>query len=135
MKNHILSLALILLSVACTKAPTPLPNGKGGVATFWQLGGKFTITYSADGSMMMTGDNEISMQHAMQAATALGLSYIDYLGLKVTELTSQLANQNLTAVQQAQIQADLSKYTALLNAEKASKGIGAGAPLGPVNFE
>lgn len=131
--RHLLSLVVLLIA-SCTWAPTPLPNGKGGAAYFAQLGGKWMLTYNADGSMALTGDNEISYQHTMQAAVSLGIPLIDYLGLKVTELTAQLANKNLTAVQLAGIKADLAKYTALLNAEKAKAGIGAGAPLGTVNF-
>lgn len=126
-------LSLGLLN-ACTFAPTPMPNGRGGVANFIQVGGKWMLTYNADGSMALTGDNEISWQHTMQAATALGLGLFDYLTKKVTELTAQLANANLTSIERARIGADLAKYNALLSAEKVKLGIGAGAPLGQVNF-
>lgn len=135
MKHILLSLLVALFAASCSDVPVPLSDGKGGAARFRQLGGKGSITYNADGSVMFVFDNEISMQHALQAATALGLSYIDYLGMKVMELTKQLANANLTTIEQAKISADLAKYNALLNAEKVKQGIGAGAPLGQVNFE
>jgi hypothetical protein len=135
MKTRLLLCVVSFALIACAEYPTPYPNGHGGVAKARIFGGKGMHTINADGSMAFTWDLEITAQHAFQAATALGLSYIDYLGEKVVQLTAQMANANLTKVQLAKIQSDLAAYTALLNAEKVKLGIGAGAPLGPVNFQ
>lgn len=130
-------LPFLLLLASCTDAPTPYRDTNGKVAHFRQVGGKWMLTINADGSMALTGDNEISWQHTMQAATTLGMGLLDYLRTKVMELTTQLANANLTSIQRAQISADLAKYQSQLAAVSGlkSEGIKAGAPLGPINFQ
>lgn len=133
-----LSLLLIAsMMAACSHYPTPLPNGRGGVAYVTQVGGKWMHTINADGSQAFTGDNEISLQHVAQMITTLGLGYFEYLRQKITELTAQLANTNLTSVQRLQIKSDLARFQAELAAAERlkSQGIGAGATLGPVNFQ
>lgn len=126
-----------MLLASCFRYPTPYRDTTGRIAFATQVGGKIMHTINADGSMAVTSDMEISLQHVIQGLTTLGLGYIDYLRTKVTELTAQLANANLTSLERARIQADLTKFTTELKLAESlkSKGIGAGAPLGPITFE
>lgn len=73
MKSMLTTLAIASLMASCTTMPVPLANGKGGAEKFRQFGGKFTITYNADGSVAMTGDNEISFQHGAQTLPSISL--------------------------------------------------------------
>lgn len=92
-----------LLPVACSIYPTPLPNKDGGAANFLQFAGKAQVTYNADGSASFIVDNEISWQHTMQTAAALGIPYIEYLQNGLTEVTARLANKNLTSLERARL--------------------------------
>ncbi len=129
------ALTSLLLS-ACVVYPTPYRSTSGRVAYAGQVGGKILHTINADGSMAMNSDMEVSLQHVAQMLTTVGLGYIDFLRTKVTELTAQLANTNLTSLEKARINADLAKFTAELKAAESlkSQGIGAGAPLGQITF-
>lgn len=135
--KHALSFLIPMLLASCMVYPTPYRSSSGRVAYAGQIGGKIIHTINADGSMAMTSDMEVSLQHAAQMLTTLGSLYIDMLKTEVLELTTQLANKNLTAVQLAKLKTDLALKTAeLQTAERLkSQGIGAGAPLGPVNFQ
>lgn len=118
---------------SCSHYPTPLPNKDGGASYLTQVAGKGSVSYGADGSMMLVFDNEISWQYTMQTAAALGLSYMDML----VQLEEQLSQRFLQGqITKRQYNAGLAKLEEMrLAAGLKSEGIGAGAPLGPVNFE
>jgi len=87
-------------------------------ATKWEKDTNFTFggtthTTGADGWDNAT-DHNASFQVAAQAAgVALG-SYVAYLTQKSADLTSQLANTNLTSLQKAQLQTQLATTQANL---------------------
>lgn len=126
-----------MLTASCFRYPTPYRAENGKIAYATQIGGKIIHTINADGSMAVTSDMEVSLQHVAQMVTTLGSLYIDMLRTEITELTTQLANKNLTTVQITKLKTDLALKTAELQAAERikSQGIGAGAPLGPVNFQ
>lgn len=136
MKPALAAILSACMLVSCMVYPTPYRSAGGRVAYAGQIGGKIIHTINADGSMAITSDMEVSLQHVSQMLATLGLSYIDMLKTEVLELTTQLANKNLTAVQIAKLKTNLALKTAeLQSAERLkSQGIGAGAQLGQVNF-
>jgi hypothetical protein len=121
---------------ACFRYPTPYRAENGKIAYATQVMGKIVHTINADGSEAITSDMEVSGQHVTQMLTAVGLGYIDMLKTEILEITKQLSNKNLTAVQLSKLKTDLAFKTAELQAAERlkSQGIGAGAPLGQVNF-
>lgn len=134
MRAHLLlSLAAIAL-VSCSHYPTPYRDQNGKVAYATQFGGKWQHTINADGSMAFIGDNEISLQHITQMATALGMSYIDYLRYAEEVMGQMFAAGQITKQQYQAGLFKLKELEANLGAGIKSQGIGAGAPLGTVTF-
>lgn len=121
MKTLFLAVVALFLA-ACSSVPTPLKDEKGGAVSARLLGGKGALSYNADGSMAFTYNNVQSFQHLMQAATALGMSYIGYLeslAQQVTDrymagqITIQQRDAALAAIEQAKVAAGVTKSTTL----------------------
>lgn len=124
----------VLQLCSCSSYPTPLPNDKGGSARLVQVAGKGQVTYNADGSMAFIFDNEISFQHLMQTAAAVGLSYIDMLKAAEEQLTQRFVQGQIT---RRQFNAGMLKLEeARIAAGLKSEGIQSGlAPLGKIEFQ
>jgi hypothetical protein len=134
--RHILSLLLRLgILSSCTIAPTPITTTSGKVANFKKFGGKAILTYNADGSMGLTVDDEVSFQHGAQTVTAIASMGAEVLLEQISAVTARLANDNLTSIERLKLTNELSALHAQLGFALKQQGIGAGAALGPINFE
>lgn len=117
-----LLLAASVLFTSCSIVPTPVKNDNGGSTLAVLVGGKGALSYNADGSMAYTYNNVQSFQHLMQAATAVGMTYIGYLeslAQQVTDrymagqITLQQKNAALASIEQAKIAAGVTTSTTL----------------------
>lgn len=132
--KHILLMAVALLCASCSMVPTPVPSGKGGGMIAMLVGGKGVLNYNADGSMAYTYSNEKSMQHFLQTAASLGMSYYTYLGQAAKEVTARYEAGQITIQQRdAGLRAIEGE---LIRAKGAgiSEGIQAGGPINPITI-
>lgn len=83
------------------------------------------LTYNADGSMSLTGDNEISFQHGAQALTTMATGFMSMkvsLAKEVTErflqgqITERMKAEFMTQIALANTEAELAIVTAQLAA-------------------
>lgn len=128
-------LGLSFALCSCSKYPTPYRDENGRVAYATQWGGKWMHTINSDGSMAWTGDNEISFQHGAQAVTAIASMGAEVILEQISNVTARLANDNLTSIERLKLTNELAALHAQLGHALKQQGIGAGATLGPINFD
>ncbi len=113
---------LVGLLCACSKLDYHADaKAKTEDINYLTFGGSSAID-SAGGTRITQNHNKTAGQFFQTAATGLTVGF-SYLTQKAQELTTQLANANLTSLEKAKVQADLQKTLAQIAATTESERI------------